>query len=120
MIRCRLSSRWSGFFPGFRDPYLHLTAEQYASLAESSRFRVLGVNVSDKAWDFESRQSFQTFCSAMLTVWTSHLPEREAPAFITDVLDRYRLIAANQSSEENTFKFLSDGCYAREALTSGA
>jgi trans-aconitate 2-methyltransferase len=65
----------------------------------------LGVNVSDKAWDFESRQSFQTFCSAMLTVWTSHLPEREAPAFITDVLDRYRLIAANQSSEENTFKF---------------
>jgi trans-aconitate 2-methyltransferase len=101
----RLSSRWSGFFPDFRDPYLHLTAEQYASLAESSGFRVLGANVSDKAWDFESRQSFQTFCSAMLTVWTSHLPERETPAFITDVLDHYRLIAASQASEENTFKF---------------
>jgi trans-aconitate 2-methyltransferase len=101
----RLSSKWSGFFPGFSDPYLHLTAGQYASLAESSGFRVLRLNVSDKAWDFESRQSFQSFCSAMLTVWTRHLPEHETPAFITDVLDRYRFIAASQASEENTFKF---------------
>ena len=101
----RLSTRWTGFFPGFRDPYLHLTPEEYASLAECTGFRVLSVAVSDKAWDFESRPAFLAFCSAMLASWTGQLPEPEIPDFITDVLDRYRLVAASRMGEENTFKF---------------
>ena len=101
----RLSSRWAGFFPGFRDPYLHLTPEQYASLAERIGFRVLVATMSDKAWDFESRPAFLAFGSAMLTFWTGHLPETDTAAFITDALDRYQLVAASHSGEKNTFKF---------------
>ena len=33
----RLSSRWSSYFESFRDPYLHLTAEQYGELAKAER-----------------------------------------------------------------------------------
>jgi hypothetical protein len=41
----------------------------------------------------------------MLTLWTGHLPENEVPTFIADVLDRYQMVAASRSGEENTFKF---------------
>ena len=33
------------------------------------------------------------------------VPEAEKPAFVTDVLDRYRQVAAERPGEENTFKF---------------
>jgi trans-aconitate 2-methyltransferase len=33
--------------------------------------------------------------------WTRKLPEAERPAFINDVLDRYRLVAG----DDHTFKF---------------
>jgi len=37
--------------------------------------------------------------------WTKFLPEGETLAFVTDVLDRYRLRVTNQPGEENTSKF---------------
>ena len=57
------------------------------------------------AWDFQSREAFCAFGSVTFVEWTRQLPESEKPAFITDVLDRYRSVAATQPGEENTFKF---------------
>jgi hypothetical protein len=37
--------------------------------------------------------------------WTQHVPEAECPAFIADVLDRYRHVAALAPGEENFFRF---------------
>ena len=37
--------------------------------------------------------------------WTRRLPEGDWEAFITDVLDRYRSVAAAGPQEANTFKF---------------
>jgi trans-aconitate 2-methyltransferase len=101
---CRLP-RWAGHFNGFHDPYLHLTPEQYADLARQQNFRVLSVNTSDKAWDFESRATFLAFSKVTMIEWTQHLPEPDRPAFITDVLDRYRKVAAQSPGEENYFRF---------------
>ncbi len=101
----RLSSRWSHFFEGFHDPYLHLTPEQYAELAERNGFRVERVHTAAKAWDFETRAAFQAFSSATMVEWTRLLPEDDKTAFITDVLDRYGPVAADKPGEENTFKF---------------
>jgi trans-aconitate 2-methyltransferase len=101
----RVSERWSTYFQEFHDPYLHLTPEQYAAAAERNGLHVCRMNTADKAWDFESRPAFLAFSSAMLTEWTRLLPETEAPAFITDALDRYRSVAAAKPGEENTFKF---------------
>ncbi len=101
----RLSSRWSGFFEGFRDPYLHLTPDEYAALAEQNGFRVDRIHTAAKAWDFETREAFLAFSSATMVEWTRLLPESDKPVFITDVLDRYQPVAADKPGEENTFKF---------------
>jgi trans-aconitate 2-methyltransferase len=41
----------------------------------------------------------------MSVAWTSRLPDSEKPAFVSEVLDRYRRIAAEPSGPENTFEF---------------
>jgi trans-aconitate 2-methyltransferase len=101
----RLSPRWSRFFTTFQDPYLHLTSDQYASLAQSQGLRVRTIHTADKVWDFQSRAGFQAFGSVTFVEWTQHLPEAERPAFVTDVLDRYQHVAATAPGEENFFRF---------------
>ncbi len=101
----RLSSRWAQYFREFHDPYLHLTPEQYAKLGEQNGLHVLRTHTEAKAWDFKSRSAFFAFGSVTFVEWTRFLPEPERAAFITDVLDRYRPVAADRPDEENTFKF---------------
>jgi trans-aconitate 2-methyltransferase len=101
----RRSSRWAGYFKDFQDPYLHLTPEQYTELAEQQGFRVVSLHTADKAWDFHSRATFEAFSKVTMIEWTQHVPEAERPAFIADVLDRYRYVAALTPGEENFFRF---------------
>jgi trans-aconitate 2-methyltransferase len=101
----RLSSRWARYFQGFHDPYLHLTPEQYGGLAEKNGLHVERVTTSDKAWDFHSHAAFEAFGSVTFVEWSKNLPEGERPAFVEDVLERYRSQVATTSGEENTFKF---------------
>ncbi len=101
----RLSPRWAGYFQEFHDPYLHLTPEQYAELAERNGLQVVRVHTEAKAWDFKTRSAFFAFGSVTFVEWTRYLPEEERPLFISDVLDRYRLVAADRPGEENIFKF---------------
>ena len=101
----RRTSKWSAYFQDFHDPYLHLTSDEYAAVAERNDFRVLHVNTRDYAWDFGSRAAFAAFCAVGCVEWTRRLPAAERPKFINDVLDRYRAVAADGSGEENTFKF---------------
>jgi trans-aconitate 2-methyltransferase len=101
----RLSPRWSGYFKSFQDPYLHLTPEQYAELAEQQGFRVVSLHTADKAWDFQSSATFEALSKVTMIEWTQHVTEGERPAFIADVLDRYERVAAQAPGEENFFRF---------------
>jgi trans-aconitate 2-methyltransferase len=105
----RKSPRWTGYFKGsphdFKDPFLHITPEQYAALAEQQGFRVLSIRTSDKAWDFGSRDAFLARMKVTMIEWIQHVPEADRVAFITDVLDRYERIAATAPGEENYFRF---------------
>ena len=101
----RSSDRWIRYFHDFHDPYLHLTPEQYAALAEQCGFRVLRLSTEDQVWDFKSREAFIAFGSVTFVEWTRNLPESEHLTFIQDVLDRYRAVAATRPGEENCFKF---------------
>lgn len=101
----RRSMKWAHHFKNLHDPYLHLTPEQYKTLAERNGFAVRRIHTSAKAWDFKSRSGFVAFASVTFVEWTRFLPEQERPAFITDVLDRYGHVAADNPGEENTFKF---------------
>ena len=101
----RLSSRWSRYFHQFHDPYLHLTPEEYAALAERNGLRVTRIHTEDKAWDFRSRSAFLAFGCVTFVEWTQFIPEAERRAFVIDVLDRYRIAVTDQPGEENAFKF---------------
>ena len=101
----RCSSDWSGYFRDFQDPYLRLTQDQYAALAQKSGFRVVHIHTAAKAWDFQSRDAFFAFGTVTFVAWTRFLPDSRKSSFINDVLDRYRRVAADKPGEENTFKF---------------
>ncbi|AXC13181.1 Trans-aconitate 2-methyltransferase [Acidisarcina polymorpha] len=101
----RLSPRWMEHFKTFHDPYLHLTPGQYAELAEQSGFEIRRLQTVAKAWDFESRAAFLAFGSVTFVEWTQHLPEDDRQAFVEDVLDRYRQVAADEPGQENYFRF---------------
>ncbi|MFZ1133475.1 MAG: class I SAM-dependent methyltransferase [Candidatus Korobacteraceae bacterium] len=100
-----LSPRWIAYYHDFHDPYLHLTPEEYTALAERCGFHVVRVHTEDKAWDFGSRSAFIAFGNVTFVEWTRYLPDDEKPAFIVDVLDRYRAVVADRPGQENTFKF---------------
>ena len=101
----RLSSSWERYFQGFHDPYLHLTPEQYAALAESNGLQVRRIHTEDKSWDFKTRAGFLAFGSVTFVEWTKFIPEAERLAFVADVLDRYQKVAAEKPGEEHFFKF---------------
>jgi trans-aconitate methyltransferase len=101
----RQSPRWADFFRGFQRPYVHFTPEEYRALAEQNGFRVLRIRTEDRAWDFQTRAAFVAFGRATFVEWTRCLPDGDREAFITDVLDRYRAVAADDPQDANTFKF---------------
>jgi trans-aconitate 2-methyltransferase len=101
----RKSPPWAGHFAAFSDPYLRLTQDEYAATAQRNGFKVIDIHTAPKSWDFKSRDAFFAFGAVTFVEWTRHLPESERPAFITDVLDRYRTVASDRAGEENTFKF---------------
>jgi trans-aconitate 2-methyltransferase len=101
----RLSPNWSGYFEHFRDPYLHLTPEQYSELAEQNGFLIRCLHVADKAWNFGSRSAFIEFGLVTFIEWTQKLPEEKRRDFVIDVLDRYADVINEPPGEEKTFKF---------------
>jgi ubiquinone/menaquinone biosynthesis C-methylase UbiE len=101
----RAAPRWAPCFQGFSPPYVHYTPDAYRALARRCGLRVVSLRMLDKAWDFHTREEFAAFCAVTCVEWTRHLPEPDRPAFIDDMLDRYRAVAAERPGEENTFKF---------------
>jgi trans-aconitate 2-methyltransferase len=101
----RKSERWAAYFLDFRDPYLHLTPEEYGAVAERNDLRVQEIHVSDKAWDFTSHEGFAAFGSVTFVEWSKRVPESERHAFVEDVLQRYRREVCPQPEEQNVFRF---------------
>lgn len=101
---CKLP-QWVGYFQNHQKPYFHPTSEAYRTLAEQNGLKVVRIHVEDKSWNFQTRQAFFQYCQVTLAEWTQFLPEHEWAAFITQVLDCYQAIAADNPTENNTFKF---------------
>ena len=97
----RCSAKWASYYHGFHDPYLHITGEDYAALAEAQGLRVESQDVEDKAWDFGSREGLFAFGSVTFVEWLRRLPEEARPGFIGDVLERY----AGVAGDDHTFRF---------------
>lgn len=101
----RRASQWRVYFANFNDPYLRLTPEEYAAVAERNGFRVRRRQTEDRSWDLGSRAAFLDFCAVGCVAWTNRIPAIERPRFLSDVLDRYQSVTAGKAGKENTFKF---------------
>jgi trans-aconitate 2-methyltransferase len=101
----RHGTDWTGHFADFQRPYAHFTPEEYRALAEQQGLRVLGLQVEDRSWDFQTRAAFAAFCRATFVEWTRCLPESSWTGFITAVLDRYQFVVADGPQDAHAFKF---------------
>ena len=101
----RKSPRWAGYFKDFNDPFMHLTPEQYAALAEQQGFRVLSIRTSDKAWDFGSRDAFLSRMKVTMIEWMQHLPEDGPRRLYQRRARSLRKSSRPAPGEENYFRF---------------
>lgn len=101
----RQDARWASHFKGFVDPYLRLTAEQYAALAASLGLRVLSLQTRSRRWDFKTEEGFFGFCNAGFGAWTSGLPEDQRLPFVEDVTRRYLETMHATFGDRFTFHF---------------
>jgi trans-aconitate 2-methyltransferase len=87
------SASWATYFAGFTAPFVHVTPDSYGELATSTGLALDKLTVTDREWDFGSREAFQRWCGVGSTVWTDRLPESDRDRFITEAVDAYEPIA---------------------------
>ncbi len=106
-----MSPRWEKYFVGHRDPYLHMSPEEYVALAERCGLRVDRVEMKDHAWNFGSPVAFAAFGTVTFVEWSQHVPDSERPAFVADALAHYRDVAG----DDHTFRYYQMDVAARPA-----
>lgn len=85
--------RWSRWFGGFTAPFLHVDPDQYAELAASAGLTVDELSVTDREWDFGSREIFTRWCAVGSTAWTDRVPTGERDDFIAEQVRAYEQIS---------------------------
>lgn len=102
----RREPRWAGAFAGFSDPYLRLSAEEYAALAESLGLKLVSLSSASKRWDFRTEEAFFGFCNAGFGAWTHRLPESRRRAFVEESMRRYLAVIDAAFGERFVFHFM--------------
>jgi trans-aconitate 2-methyltransferase len=100
---CR-SERWTRYF-GERHlpPYVHVTPEAYARLAERNGLRVERLERELCSWDFGGREGLARWADVTFVEWTKSIPKGEHAAFIADVLDLYE--GVDETGRPGLFQF---------------
>jgi trans-aconitate 2-methyltransferase len=89
---CR-SSEWAEYFEGYTAPFIHVDPDHYGDLVTSAGLTLGRVTVTDREWDFGSREAFERWCGVGSTAWTDRLPESERERFVAHEVDAYEPIA---------------------------
>jgi trans-aconitate 2-methyltransferase len=87
------SPGWARWFDGFAAPFVHVDPDGYDELAASAGLTLNDAAVTDREWDFGSREEFDRWCSVGSTAWTDRLPAQDRAAFIADQVRAYEPIA---------------------------
>jgi trans-aconitate 2-methyltransferase len=87
------SPYWAGWFDGFTAPFIHVDPATYGELAASAGLTLTDLTVTDREWDFGSRNRFQQWCAVGLTAWTDRSPVEERDRFIGEVVDAYERVS---------------------------
>jgi trans-aconitate 2-methyltransferase len=91
METCR-DRRWAEHFEGFAAPYVHVEADRYAELAASAGLTLESLDVTDREWDYGSRQAFRQWCEVGTTAWTDRLPSTDRAPFVDALVERYEYV----------------------------
>jgi trans-aconitate 2-methyltransferase len=87
---------WRAHFAGFAAPFLHVDPDRYAEMAGRAGLKVVNCDVTDRRWDFGSREAFERWCRVGFDSWTARLPDdRAAEAFVADVIDAYSAVTGS-------------------------
>jgi trans-aconitate 2-methyltransferase len=91
--------RWAPAFVGFRQPFVHIDPSRLPAI---SGLNVVRQSVTDREWDFGSRDEFAKWCAIGFSDWTSRLPADDRTAFVNTVVDHYEAIVGRPG----LFRFL--------------
>lgn len=91
METCR-TPRWARWFDGFTAPFIHVDPDGYRALAASVGLTLANVTITDREWDFGSRNQFQQWCAVGSTAWTDRLPVKDRKRFTEDQVDAYEAV----------------------------
>jgi trans-aconitate 2-methyltransferase len=95
-MRICAARAWSAHFAGFAAPFLHVDPDRYAEMAGRAGLQVVNCDVTDRSWDFGSRDAFERWCRVGFDSWTARLPDdRAAEAFVADVIDAYSAVTGS-------------------------
>jgi trans-aconitate 2-methyltransferase len=89
---CR-SPRWALVFDGFAAPFIHVEPNAYGELAASMGLTLTSLAVTDREWNYGSRDAFRKWCAVGTTAWTDRLPVDDRGSFADALVDAYEPVA---------------------------
>jgi trans-aconitate 2-methyltransferase len=87
------SPRWAAWFEGFAAPFIHVEPAGYGELAASAGLTLAKLTVTDREWDYGSRNGFEQWCAVGCTAWTDRLPVEQRDRFIDELVVAYEPVA---------------------------
>lgn len=85
--------RWAARFRGFTAPFVHVDPATYGDITARAALTLTLVTVTDRQWDFGSRDRFAHWCSVGTAAWTDRLAIDERPQFIDELVNSYETVA---------------------------
>ncbi|MTD13331.1 methyltransferase domain-containing protein [Nakamurella sp. YIM 132087] len=80
---------WATAFAGFRSPFFHADPGDFGSDAVDAGFELVDLSVTDRSWEFGSREALADWCTVGFADWGARLPPGQLPVFVGEVVRRY-------------------------------
>lgn len=92
---------WAPRFAGFRAPFIHVDPAFFDELATRAGLVVADLTVTDRQWDFGTRERFARWCAVGSAAWTDRLPADERTRFVEELVSAYEIV----SGQPGLFRF---------------
>ena len=94
--------RWAQCFDGFAAPFIHVDPDTYGALASSAGLTLTNLTVTDREWDYGSRNGFRQWCAVGTTAWTDRLATEDREHFVDELAAAYEGVVG----EPGLFRFM--------------
>jgi len=93
---------WAPRFAGFTAPFTHVDPAFFDQLASAVGFVVAALAVTDRQWDFGTRERFARWCSVGSAAWTDRLEVGDRSRFVEEMVSAYEAV----SGRPGLFRFM--------------